>query len=620
MTPCVATTTTPSKYLHDFVCNAPRKSFDTHPANRDGVLEIAKVTYDRAASRLIVIHVSMNKDRTFWLLSISVALVVTAIVYAPMFVGKIPFPADFIFDFPAFAPLAPAEGLLPHTNIGDLVTSFYPYRTLAARAVHDGTIPLWNPYILSGAPFLAMAQSAVFYPANFLYYVLPVSLAWSIGFVIRRVLAAVFAALFVRRIGGTTAGSIAAGLIFSFCGFLTAWQGQAMSDAAIWLPLVCYSVVRMQSAPNRRTIALASVAFAMPVLAGHPETAAHLTLIGVALAVFLFLSGPSIPFAKAFFFSALLAAALSAVQLIPTLEWLKHIHHSLKDPWPPPPLFSILGLVSRDIIRTKSSIGLLMPEHAAYLAMFTFVAAPIAFLRKGSRRFAIFFTLVAATAFSAAYGVGPAHWIIRYIPVVSMLKNARLVLVAGFSLAVLAGLGVSAVEDVSTSKSGRRRFRAAMLATVGFATAFMLIYLVHLIPVEEVIEFTRVPRFGALLLLASAAVIGLRLIGRLSPRAFACAAVVIVGFDVATVSYRAIPFTKPLDVFPPNPLFDRLPRNTNPPTRIAQIRYAYGANFELMYGLAAVGGYEISLERFKNFLKDLARRDGFGDVDYERCP
>src|SRR6184192_1500682 len=126
-----------------------------------------------------------NKERMFWLLSAAVALIVSAIVYAPVFTGKIPFPADFVFDFPPFAPLAPSEGLRPHTNIGDLVTSFYPYRTLAARAVREGTIPLWNPYMLSGAPFLAMAQSALFYPPNFLYYVLPVSVAWSLGFVIR---------------------------------------------------------------------------------------------------------------------------------------------------------------------------------------------------------------------------------------------------------------------------------------------------------------------------------------------------------------------------------------------------------------------------------------------------
>src|ERR1051326_7923129 len=168
-----------------------------------------------------------NSERAFWTMSVGAALMMTAIVYAPMFSGKIPFPADFVFDFPPFAHAAPSEGLLPHTNIGDLVTSFYPYRTLAARAVRQGRLPLWNPYMLSGAPFLANAQSALFYPPNFLYYVLPVPVAWSMGFVIRRLLAAFFASLFVRRIGGSAAAATTAGLMFSFCGFLTAWQGQA---------------------------------------------------------------------------------------------------------------------------------------------------------------------------------------------------------------------------------------------------------------------------------------------------------------------------------------------------------------------------------------------------------
>src|SRR3989442_1620730 len=154
------------------------------------------------------------EDRSFILLSVGTALILSAIVYAPMFVGKIPFPADFVFDFPPFAKAAPAGPPTPHTNIGDLITSFYPYRTFAARAVREGTLPLWNPYMLSGAPFVANTQSALFYPFNFLYYVLPLPVAWSIGFIVRRVLAAFFTALLVRKIGGTPVGETIAGLVF----------------------------------------------------------------------------------------------------------------------------------------------------------------------------------------------------------------------------------------------------------------------------------------------------------------------------------------------------------------------------------------------------------------------
>src|SRR6185436_20928165 len=212
-------------------------------------------------------------NRSFCLATLGIAFLLSAIEYAPVFTGKIPFPSDFVFDFPPYAKSAPPEYPTPHINNGDLVTSFYPYHELAARAVRDWTLPLWNPYMLAGAPFLANTQSAVFYPLNFLYYVLPVPIAWTIGFFLRRILAALFMTMFARRIGASPTAAIVSGLLFSFCGFLTAWQGQAMHDAAIWLPFVCYSTVRLLEETDRRSVAIAAVAYAMPVLAGHPETA-----------------------------------------------------------------------------------------------------------------------------------------------------------------------------------------------------------------------------------------------------------------------------------------------------------------------------------------------------------
>jgi len=526
-----------------------------------------------------------------------------------MFEGKIPFPGDFVFDFPPYAPLKPAYSLLPQTNIGDLVSSFYPYRTIAARAVRSGSMPLWNPYMLSGTPFLAMAQSALFYPPNFLYYVLPVPVAWSIGFILRRVLATLFTALFIRRIGGTSTGAIAAGLMFSFCGFLTAWQGQTMSDAAIWLPLICYSVIRLREETDARSIAIAAFAFAMPVLAGHPETAAHLALTGSALALFLALSPPRLAFLKAFTVSGLIAFGLAAVQILPTLEWLKYVNHSLKDPWPLPPLHSILALVSRDIIRTKNVIGLLLPEQSGYLAMMTFAAAPIALMRRQSRRYAIFFALAAIVAFSAAYGIGPVHWLVSITPGLQMMKNSRLTLVVSFSMAVLAGLGISALGEFGFSDSKQRRFRAVLLAFAGSSIALVLIYLVHLLPVSELIESVRVPRFGFVLLIASALTLALKAASYLPQRVFSVLTILLIAIDLGTVTYGAIPFTKVRDVFPSIPLFDRLPADTTARFRIAQFGAAYGANFETMYGRFELGGYELPLERLKRFTADLGRND-----------
>ena len=48
----------------------------------------------------------------------------------------------------------------------DAMNYFYPYRAYAAHSIRSGQVPLWNPYLFLGVPFLANPQTAVFYPPN----------------------------------------------------------------------------------------------------------------------------------------------------------------------------------------------------------------------------------------------------------------------------------------------------------------------------------------------------------------------------------------------------------------------------------------------------------------------
>ena len=315
----------------------------------------------------------------------------------------------------------------------------------------------------------------------------------------------------------------------------------------------------------------------------------------------------SFAFIKGFTIAGGLAVGLAAVQILPTMEWLKYIHHSLKDPWPAVPLWSIVGLVSRDIVRAKNTAGLLMPEHAAYVAMMAFAVAPLAFFRKSSRALALFFGVWTAIVLCAAFSIGPVHWIVQQISLLNMLKNSRLVLVASFGLAVLSGFGISMLEEWRPNRPRRFFWMAALATALGSATAFTLIDLIHRVPVGEIIEIYRLPRFNIYLLIASLLLVYARLAGRLAPASFAWLTLSVVAVDLTTLSYGGIPFTKPRDVFPRIELFDRLPEQSLQPYRVAQVGYAYGTNFELMYGHEAVGGYELSLERLKTFVSDVTR-------------
>ena len=106
---------------------------------------------------------------------------------------------------------------------------------------------------------------------------------------------------------------------------MTVWQGHVIGDSAIWLPLICYAVFRLYSKPTAMTVALAAVSFAMPVLAGHPETAAHLTLVGCVLALLF----SSKRFIAVFVLPGALAMGLASVQILPTVEWLGELKQNL---------------------------------------------------------------------------------------------------------------------------------------------------------------------------------------------------------------------------------------------------------------------------------------------------
>src|SRR4051812_24739564 len=119
------------------------------------------------------VHELKAPDKWKWWTAIAIVVVFTAIEYGPVFLsGRIPFPATVVNGFAPYIDEFPQGASKPLANIGDLVTSFYPYHALAARAFRQGSLPLWDSNILSGAPFVGSTQSAIFYPPNYLYYFL----------------------------------------------------------------------------------------------------------------------------------------------------------------------------------------------------------------------------------------------------------------------------------------------------------------------------------------------------------------------------------------------------------------------------------------------------------------
>jgi len=547
---------------------------------------------------------SARSDRDFWRNAFIIFTVIAALNYLPILTGKIPFPENLVLRHAAWDQRTGAAAPEPMPEIGDLMTSFYPYHSLAARASRLGSLPLWNPYILGGTPLEANAQSAPFYPFNIPYYIFPLQWAWTICMIVRLFLAALFMTLLVRSIGGSQSGSILSGIVFSLCGFMTAWQGQSMGDAAIWLPMICYAVLRLHRSPTTVSIALAALSFAMPVLAGHPETAAHLTLTGCALALLLACNRFDIRFVACFALAGILALGLASVQIVPSMEWFRQLGTFVNRI---PPVLSRhdgQGFFSRDLQASPSSALLRIPEAASYLGMLGLMSCPLALFHR-SRRHALFFAAIAVTAAAVAFGVEPAHSIVAQLPILRSLKNGRLILLASFGVAALAGLGISVLEQSKEFLPPKNRRLALCVIGITFLGALGGIYEVHratLVPVN----FMRGPWGALLFLLAGAGLFAWRVLGGMQRRLFSILVCMLAALELLSFSYGYTGFTKAADVFPTAPLFEFLQSLGNPSTfRIAKSGYPIPANSGIIYGLESADGYEIPSERAKIFSSGL---------------
>lgn len=214
-------------------------------------------------------------------------------------------------------------------------TEFIPWWWQAWRTLLSGEVPLWNPLLGMGAPLMANYQSALFYPPTWIYFVLAALgglplMAWGLSLLVAAHLA--FAGwgmlALLRRIKlGKFAQTIGA-LAFSLSGFLVAHAQFISINAAIaWLPWILLAAYDLAQATRPKQSVLKLAFFlAMQWLAGHAQFSWYTLLLTAAWFVFWTVQNRGWPWLRqktiAFVAALLLAFGLSAIQLLPTAEYL----------------------------------------------------------------------------------------------------------------------------------------------------------------------------------------------------------------------------------------------------------------------------------------------------------
>lgn len=229
-------------------------------------------------------------------------LALAVLFFAPVLFGNTSLvPFDNLYRFPPWNAFAAQNGVGGAYNalLDDLILENYAWKNFIRESIAAGEIPLWNPYILAGQPFLAAGQNAALYPPGILFYFLPLTRAYAVFAVLHYWLAACSMYFLARVLGLRAFAATVSGLVFAFSGFMVVSVVFPMVvSAAAWLPaiLACTELVlreeqkrlQPQAAPgggnpgwtHELFLALAAgILIGLQFLAGHVEVSYYILLV-----------------------------------------------------------------------------------------------------------------------------------------------------------------------------------------------------------------------------------------------------------------------------------------------------------------------------------------------------
>lgn len=155
---------------------------------------------------------------------------------------------------------------------GTTLFQFWPWHSLVKSSLLAGEWPLWNPLLGNGTPLLANLQSAVFYPPNLIYLILPIEHGLTLSVILHLALAGLFMYLYGRTIGLDSFAALISALAYLLSGYLVGrTQFVPMVNAAAWLPLLLLLGERLVVRRTWLDSLWLGFGLAVQLLAGHAQ-------------------------------------------------------------------------------------------------------------------------------------------------------------------------------------------------------------------------------------------------------------------------------------------------------------------------------------------------------------
>jgi len=379
--------------------------------------------------------------------------------------------------------------------LADARGQFFYTRLFGFSELAHFSLPLWNPYVFCGTPFVGTLQSAIFYPFNLVFALLPIvpAMNWSIAF--HLALCGIFTYYLLKQYDATRFGAVVAGVVYTFSApqILHVYAGHLNALCAmVWTPLMFLLLDKMIRENRVIYSVFLGLTIALQFLAGQPQYVFY-TMIALFL-YFLFQlafnrnGGPGMPRGGIkgvllFLFAVLIGIAVSAVQILPSLEMTRYsTRENLTYEWVAqfslPPGHLITYLIP-DFFGDMQKLPYwgrnYLWEMSAYIGITPLILVIISVIR-ADRRVVWFFSWLAMISLLLAFGkytplLKAAY---TFIPGFHLFRGtSKFIFLNAFSLAVLSGFGA----DLLVNSCRDKGIRNVILSSSGVALAFVLLLL-----------------------------------------------------------------------------------------------------------------------------------------------
>jgi hypothetical protein len=484
---------------------------------------------------------------------------------------------------------------------GNLLLHALPNGEFGVHWLRSGVLPLWNPHVFCGYPWLADPLNAALYPFHLVFFLLTDgATAVNLEVLFHFWLAGMFMFAFGRSQSMTLTGALVSGCLFMLNGFMVDYYDQLEGlRTMVWLPLLLLCISKGAQSASYASIPAVGAVLGIQFHGGHFQYAIYNMLFGFAYFIFVGIRRPKFLWCKDL--PALLGrwAAISAVglglfavQFLPTYELTQLSARSQM------PLAKILenkdDLLSRSLfakfIAPTRDGGPVDDVQPVYIGV---VAVLLAILALGSSRRGDVLFFAGIILASLLLMAGPRFFgymlLYKAVPGFKFFKDPlRFVFPAIAALSILAGFGLDAF--VRLPKAARPSW--AVCAGLVWLILLLLIAMAY-VPKLYLADLPwdrrgvlALPHFRFLMRDALTALTGLGLVlwllaagRRLSDRALGAGALVCLAASLFPFGGLVAVETAPASIHEPDPGLLEAIRSSGPSARL----YAHPMLIDLFY-------------------------------------